>query len=188
MPIFAETISKAISDYRYLLRRYLSQSERMVKLQKLRLKDAHTYQSDLSLYQAAHAIITDIEDNMLKTEGSYYSYSGIGQFCQYLKEYLNDYEVEGNSVVHHARKASRALLQAIQLIATPKDRLNEVVAKHLFECNHLVANFGSNEQFNLYLQTLERHQAESPGFYTRIIAHVESLRASSQMKKSEEAA
>ena len=174
--IFSETIKKAIGDYRYLLRRHLTQSERMTKLQKLNLKSMVIYRSDVSLYQVAERIIIDMEENMTNTAQSYYSYSGIRQFCQYLREYLDDYIVESDKVVHRARKASCALLQAIQLIATPSDGLNDAVAEQLFDCNQVVANFGSVEQWDLHVQALKRQQVLNPGFYTRIIAHFESIR------------
>lgn len=184
MSIFAETVTKAISDYRYLLRRHLNQVERMTRLQELHLKDSETYKTDLALYKAAKAIIADIEENMAMENPGYYAYSGIDQFAQYLKEYLDDYLVEGNQVVHRARKASRALLQAIQLSSLAKERLDEKAAKQFFECNKIVANFGSKEQYDLHIGMLERQQASNPGFYTRIIAHFESLRNSKMAERS----
>lgn len=178
MSIFAETVTKAIGDYRYLLRRHLDQVDRMTKLQQLHLKDSATYKNDLALYNAAKAIISDIEENMKMKNQGYYSYSGIDQFAQFLKEYLHDYLIEGGEVVHRARKASRALLQAIQLSALSKERLDEKIAKQFFECNKIVVDFGSKEQHQLHGDMLERQQANNPGFYTRIIAHFESLRHS----------
>lgn len=185
MTIFSETIKKAISDYRFLLRRYLNQAERMAKLQKLNLRNASTYASDLSLYNTAKAIVADIEENMLGVDAQgYYFYSGIQKFCEYLKEYLNDYVVEGDQVVHRARQASRALLQAIQLVGMPRERLDESVAKRLFDCSQVVVGCGSVEQLDLYTQTLDRQQVQNPKFYSRIIAHFESLRYSAGVESS----
>jgi hypothetical protein len=175
MSIFSETMTKAISDYRFLLRRYLKQVERMTKLQELNLRDSDIYESDLALYETGKAIIADIEKNMAMPNQGYYSYSGIQQFCEYLKEYLQNYHIENNRVVHRAQKASRALITAIQLTALPREKLDESVAKKLLDCNKAVAGFGSQEQCELQLQTLARQQANNPGFYTRIIAHLESL-------------
>lgn len=183
MSIFSITIKKAIQDYRFLLRRYLPQAERMTKLQKLRLKKKDTYESDFSLYQAASNIVADIEKNMLNADQGYYSYSGIEQFCQYLKDYLNDYMVENGVVIHRTRNASRALLHAIQLASTPREQLDERIAKKLFESSKEIVQYGTPEQFDLYSQALESCQAKNPGFYTRIIAHFESLRASKEIEK-----
>lgn len=179
MSIFSETMIKAVGDYRLLLRRYLTQSERMAKLRVLKLRDLSITDNELTLYQAGKAIIEDIENNMAVPNQGYYSYSGISQFCQYLKEYLDNYHIENDQVVHRAQKASRALITVIQLTTLPRERLNDSIAKQLLDCNLMVVGFGSPEQCELQLQTLVRQQAQNPGFYTRIIAHLESLILSS---------
>lgn len=188
MAIFSLSIRKAIQDYRFLLRRHLPQAARMTKLQKLRLKKKETYESDLSLYRAAENIVADIEENMINDEQGYYSYSGIAQFSQYLKEFLSEYMIENGEVIHQTRNASRAVLEAIQLAATPREQLSEAIAKQIFECSKEVVAYGSDEQLDLYLQALERSQAENPGFFTRIIAHFESLRNSKQIESAQEQA
>ena len=105
--IFIETVSKAVSDYRQMLRRYLSQSERVSKLSELNLKNPD-YSDEMGLYHLARAIIHDIEQNLNITTKNYYSYSGVGNFCRYLKEFLSNYIVEDNTVTHRAQKASRS--------------------------------------------------------------------------------
>ena len=175
MSIFSKTITKAINDYRYLLRRHLDQAARMTKLQVFDLKNAELYENDIALFQTAQAIVADIEKNMSTQSNGYYAYSGIDQFCEYLKEYLSYYEIEDDRLVHKVQKASRALIQAIQLSATPRDCLSDKIAVQLFECNKTVVNLGSSEQWDLHLQTLERQQRQNPGFYTRIIAHLQSM-------------
>lgn len=184
MSIFSETITKAINDYRALLRRYLTQPERMLKLSQLRLRDSETYKNDLSLYKVAHMIVTDVEHNMVAPNKGYYSYSGLQQFAQYLREYLDHYEIEENQVIHRAQKASRALLQSIQLTGLSKERLDERVVKKLFTCNEIIVSFGSDEQCDLQRQVLDRQRAINPGFHSRIIFHLESLLAKRSGKQS----
>lgn len=178
MSIFSETMTRAISDYRTLLRRHLNQVDRMTKLHELNLRDADLYVSDVNLYEAGKAIVADMEASGATQLRGYYSYSGIRQFCEYLKEYLANYYIENNQLVHRAQKASRFLLESIQLATLPRERLDDSVAKQLVECNKAIVTFGSHEQCELQLQTLSRSQATNPGFYTRIIAHLESLMTS----------
>ncbi|HLD84831.1 MAG TPA: hypothetical protein VI844_03545 [Coxiellaceae bacterium] len=175
MSIFSKTMVKAIGDYRVLLRRHLSQVERMVRLQKFQLRNPNTYKTDLALYKAGQAIIADVRQTMVKPETGYYSYSGLIRFCEHLEIYLSEYLVEGEQVVHRTQKASRALLGAIQVTHLPRERLDEQAARQLCAYNEIVVDFGSEEQCALQLQTLERCQADHPGFYTRIVAHMESL-------------
>lgn len=175
MSLFSETITLAIKDYRFLLRRYLTQVERVVKLQELNLKDPAIYQTDLSLYRVAEKIIQDIDKNMSVPNEGYYAYSGIEQFRMYLKEYLDNYYIEGDRVVHRAQKASRALIESIQLIAMPNERLTSQVEKKLFDCNEKIVKFGSFDQCKMQLEALSKRQKDNPDFYTTIIANLESM-------------
>src|SRR5688572_20276177 len=104
--IFVETISKAISDYRQLLRRHLPQSDRMVKLMALNLKEPD-YDDHIALYLTARQIVQDIEINLDSGPKNYYTYSGIDNFCRYLKKFLSNYIIEENQIIHRAQKASR---------------------------------------------------------------------------------
>ena len=173
--IFAETIARAISEYRQMLRRYLSQSERVTKLAELNLKDTTIYQSEISLYNVAHAIIEDIESNMKVPDQGYYSYSGIMKFCEYLKEYINNYEIEDGKVIHHAQKASKALIQAIQIATLPAERLDEKSRTEMQNCNELIARCGSPEQQALYLESLERSGERYPEFYAPLLKQYQQL-------------
>lgn len=173
--IFAQTIAKAISDYRLILRRYLSQAERISKLSQLRLKDSHIYDNDVSLYHAAKTIVEDIEQNMEIPDQGYYSYSGMLKYCEYLKEYLDNYEIENGKVIHRAQKASRALIEAIQLATLSDERLNENVAKDFEKCNQIIAECGSPEQRELHLNNLERREMHNESFYQPILQHFKAL-------------
>ena len=167
--IFAQTITRAISEYRQMLRRHLAQAERVKKLAELKLKDTALYESDLRLYEAAWNIVKDIEANMQVEAEGYYSYSGISLFCEYLKEYLENYEVEGNSVVHRAQKASKSLITAIQIGMLPENRLNDEIKQKLLDCNKIIAQFGSDEQREMYLSNIERQQSIFADFYDPIL-------------------
>lgn len=175
MTIFAKTMTKAIADYRFLLRRHLPQADRMIKLTVLKLRDENTYKNDITLYKVGQTIISDIEENSDNSPKSYYAYSGIQEFCNYLKEYLSHYDIEQDQVIHRAQKASRALIQSIQLTALTREELNDAIAKKITECNLTITDFGSEEQCELQLQTLKRQQMHHPEFYTNLISHMESL-------------
>ena len=178
--IFAETIARAISDYRILLRRYLTQKNRLSRLEALNLKDPNIYESDIALHRAASAIIKDIEENIDIPKQNYYSYSGVATFCEYLKEYLSHYEVDGDNVTHKARKASRALIEAIQLATLPEDQLRSDVAGKLEACNAVIATCGSKEQCELHQCNLERQQMCNENFYTPILNNFQELLHTSQ--------
>ena len=171
MSIFTETVTRAISEYRRMLRRHLEQSDRLRKLDELRLKDQGLYENDVKLYQTAWSVIKDIEENLKPDNSGYYAYSGIGKFCEYLKEYLNNYEIESEQIVHRAQKASRALVKAIQYATLPSDRLDDKIAQEILECNQLIAMYGSEEQKMLHRDNLERQVETHQSFYTSLLRH-----------------
>lgn len=187
--IFVETMARAIADYRYLLRRYLSQSQRMAKLNELNLRDPNLFDNEIAVYHLGHRIVRDIEQNMDTQERSYYSYSGIARFCDYLKEFLANYEIETGKVIHKAQKASRCLIHAIQLLGKSEAQLTPDVAKELLDCNQVIGENGSVEQKDLYFKNLARCLDDYPKFYQPIIEDFEqyfSLESSQQSRRSAE--
>src|SRR3989344_7257043 len=119
MSIFSQTMKKSISIYRVMLRKHLSQVERVNKLQQLNLKNSQLYENDIALYHTGYAIVNDIEKNLDPLAHGYYAYSGVASFAGYLKTFLQNYTIEGTQVIHCSQKASRALVQAIQLLTLP---------------------------------------------------------------------
>ena len=181
--IFAETIAKAIQEYRTMLRKYLPQSERMLRLTRLNLKDPKIYESDASLYQTAIAIVEDIEASNNLADDGYYAYSGIAQFAKFLRVYLNKYEIEGEQVIHRTQKASRAIVQAIQLITLPANRLSEGVANQLYRCNKLIGEFGSHEQHELHMGNLTKYKTADEAFFGPVIEHFQQMVAQAQAEE-----
>lgn len=172
--IFIETIARAISDYRFMLRRHLSQTERRKKLAELNLKDPTIFDSPVKLFEVATRIVDDIEASV-ELPQSYYAYSGIAEFGKYLKEYLAKYEIENGRLVHCAQKASKAMIQAIQLIGLPEQRLNADTAAKLNNCSNQVVKYGSQEQIDMYEGTLEQKLITHRAFFTPIYDHFQSL-------------
>lgn len=175
MSIFSETMTKAINIYRSMLRKYLPQAERVSKLHELNLKNPQLYENEIALYHTGHAIVSDINKNLDPSATGYYSYSGVGSFGDYLKNFLKNYEIDGNTVIHRSQKASRALIQAIQLLTLPKEQLTPEVAKRLSRCNEVIAKYGSEEQRELHESTLQnairRQQENSISFYRTILSN-----------------
>ena len=171
--IFIETVSKAVGDYRQMLRRYLSQSERVSKLSELNLKNPD-YTDEVGLYHLAQTIVRDIEQNLNTTTKNYYSYSGVGNFCRYLKEFLSNYIVEDEAITHRAQKASRALIQSIQLLSLPPEKLTTEILEQINDCNTTIALFGSEEQCELYKENLERYYHERGAFFGPLLRQFEA--------------
>lgn len=175
MTIFSETMKKAINIYRSMLRKYLPQAERINKLHKLNLKNQQLYENEIALYHTGYSIISDINKNLNQSNVGYYSYSGVESFGEYLKDFLENYEIDGNGVVHRSQKASRALIQAIQLLTLPKDKLTSEIADQLAHCNEVIVKYGSEEQQELHKTTLQntirKQQESNTSFYRSILGN-----------------
>lgn len=152
---FTKGIISAIRHYRQLLRRYLSQAERIKKLNDLHLKNNKLYENEVKLYETAYLIVEDIKNNFITQEkNAYYAYSGIQKFGQHLEKFLMQYEIIHDYVVHRSQRASQALLKAIQLLTLTDQQISEQTQHLLSECNKVIAQYGTEEQKQLHKNTL----------------------------------
>ena len=153
--IFSKTMIEAIRKYRETLRKHVPQDERMKKLHELGLKNDSLNKSAVSLYEAGHLIINDIQRNFDSSQTGYYSYNGIRKFAEYLKSYLDQFEVIKNEVVHKSQLASHSLVKAIQLLSLPSsENLTIKVVTELSKCIRTIAAYGTEQQQNLLKRTL----------------------------------
>lgn len=172
--IFIETVARAIGDYRFLLRRHLKQPERRQKLAELNLRDPALFEDAVRLYQVAWGIVRDIENSVEQPTG-YYAYSGVAEFGRFLREYLEEYEVENDHLVHNAQRASQAIIKAIQCLALPDAQLTASADTTLRHCNALIAKYGTEEQHDMYESALEKQLILRREFFTPIYDHFQSL-------------
>ena len=176
MSIFAETIAAAIKEYRFYLRKTMKQADRMAKLAELKLKDVNIYSGDVVLYQTAQAIVADIQHNISIPEQGYYSYSGIEKFCEYLSTYIKDYAIENDKVIHRAQRASRAIMEAIQIVnGKPAHTLSDRIKRNIHACQEKIVFYGNQEQFDLYTKNLEKLKPNAPLFFTDLLRHFNML-------------
>ncbi len=176
LSIFAETIITAIKDYRSYLRKTMKQADRMNKLSELHLKEINAYSGDVALYNKANEIVADIEKNLEIPEQGYYSYSGIEKYCLYLKNYLKDYAIENDKLVHKAQFASRAILEAIQMVnGKPAHTLTEQIKQDMLMCQETIAKYGNQEQYTLYVNNIETLKSNAPLFFTDLLRHFNTI-------------
>ena len=153
--IFSKTMIEAIRKYRETLRKYVRQDERMQKLKQLGLKEKGLNQSATALYQMGYRIVDDINLNFSSNHSGYYSYNGVKKFADYLKAYLDQFEVIKDQVVHKSQLASQALVKSIQLLSIPsRDGLTIKVVTELSRCIRTIAAYGTDPQRELLQRTL----------------------------------
>jgi hypothetical protein len=167
--MFVETMSRAISDYRQILKKYLTPAQRAGKIAELRLKDPTIFNDEPTLYQVVQNILRDIENNIRVPNEGYYSYYGIARFAKFLREYVDNYSIEGDIVIHKAQRAANLLIKAIQLLSLPGEQLTENVAQEVLNAHPLIIELSSKEQLAIYNSTLERLSERNKAFYRKIV-------------------
>jgi hypothetical protein len=165
--IFSRTMIEAVRKYRETLRKYLRQGERMQKLKQLGLKEENLNESATSLYYTGYRIVEDVYQNFDGNQTGYYSYNGVKKFADYLKAYLDQFEVIKDQVVHKSQLASQALVKSIQLLSMPtKDNLTIRAVTELSKCIRTIAAYGTEQQKELLERTLKKIIAIQEGTHS----------------------
>ena len=160
MSIFSEHILKFLNDYKRLLRRYISTPEREKTIINLGIKrKSLKFDNDVILFNKAHRVVKDIEYWTEKLNRSAAEYSGIDEFHQHLKSYLNNYRADNNMIVHVTQKVSCALVQAIQIISLSE--ISDANAAKLDDCIQTITKFGTDEQRIMLAKALNNQKAQS---------------------------
>jgi len=172
MTIFMSQGVKAVNKYKKILRKNLSQPERMCKLKQLNLRNNKAlYENEVQLYQALCRIVEDIRQEVKVRGQGYYSYSGLLAFSKYLQAFLKEYSQEGGRIVHRMQHASKAMVSAIQMLALPKKKLTETVKRKLLVFNDVIARFGSKEQQEMHQKNLKISQKKHESFFAELADH-----------------
>jgi hypothetical protein len=165
--MFVETMSRAISDYRQILKKYLTSEQRASKIAELRLKDHTIYDDEPTLFQVVHDILKDIEKNIKVPNEGYYSYYGIVRFAKFLREYIDNYTLEGNIVIHKAQKASNLMLRIIQLLSS--EDFNDNISQQVIAAHPLLIELSTKEQLIIYRNALKKFEEKNKKAYRKVI-------------------
>ena len=158
--IFSEEIMKLLHEYKRILKRYVAPEERDAKIQVLGLERKKIREaSEVSLYHKAQRVIEDITGWINKNSDVPTAYYGLEEFCQHLNGLLNQYRIEADArgrekVIHAQRLASRATVDAIQLLDLAPEKITGNHLQQLDGCFQVVAKYGTKEQQALLMKAL----------------------------------
>src|SRR5690242_16668396 len=114
MSVFSETITKALNDYKTILKRNLSSKEKAAKLNALGLKREQLQQAnDLALYSKAQQVLKEITQSIEfpnDNDNTPSWYCGLHEFYKHLQDIVANYYVSQNTVIHVTQQSSRALV------------------------------------------------------------------------------
>lgn len=167
MSVFSDYILKMLNDYKRVLKRYMSLEEREKTVIELGLKrKSLKSDNDVILYNKAHRALKNIEYWTSRSNHTATEYSGIDEFYQHLKRYLNDFRIDNNQVVHMTQKVSCAIVQAIQIMSLPDVKISENnMTSKLNIYVQTVAKFGTKEQRTMLANALQTHKTRNNHLY-----------------------
>jgi hypothetical protein len=156
---FADVILKAISDYKLLLRKIYSAREAATKIKGLGLKRMQIREAnDIYLFNIAAKIIDNLEQYVNSNSKSHGCYFGAEEFLRYLRDFFADYRIEDGKVIHKIRAASCAVVEAIQIVTLPENKLSQEVFERLSKCINIVAKYGSIEHVAVLNDAIKRNK------------------------------
>ena len=166
MSTFNCTITKALNDYKQMLRSHLGAQEKSKKIKRLGI-DRRTIRSadDVALYHYASKILKDIEFWRQKEGKTPAWHSGLDECYKHISGILSEYQVTGKQVINSKQIASRAIVEAVQYLSQPPERLSDQHAKSIDNCSQRIATHGASDQQKLYEKQLKKLCASSPDFF-----------------------
>lgn len=174
MTFFSESMFKLLTEYKRVLKRYFKPEDRLIKIDDLELqRKLLKYADDIGLFHKAHRVLNDIEQWNNTTTNSPTEYSGIEEFYQHLKNQVNEYRLENGKLVNITQQASRAIVDAVQLMGLPEPQLTQPIAKKLDQCIYIVAKFGSKEQQDVFIKALKTQKNRLVNFFLPLLNNFE---------------
>lgn len=165
MLTFSQVITKLLNQYKLICKKNLDNEAWIIKMDDLGLRRRQLRSdNEISLYYKAQRVVAELDQRMGDSAVSCW-YSGIDEFHQHIKQQLSEYRIEQDKVVHTAQQASRALVEALQLINLPDAKRNQVIAKKLDQCGQIIAKYGSLEQQTMFGKTLRNFQQQDVNFF-----------------------
>ncbi len=172
MSTFSEISTKLLVDYKNLLKRHHSPAERDEKLNKLGLARKQVKHNDeITLYRLITHVIKDVEHWVSSNVQTASWYSGVDEFLQHMKAVVAPYRLDGNKIIHITQAASRAVVEAIQLMSLPDPRLTPAIAHQLNNSGLLIVKYGTKEQQGIYINGLKARAQRNLQFFLPLIDH-----------------
>jgi hypothetical protein len=160
---FLPAAFKLLKKYRLLLKKQLSKEDSKKVLEKLQLDQALP-KAEVSAYVLLEQVACHLKAE-LAAVASNPRFSGSNQLLQDMQSLLAHYHLKKDKLLYAPHEASRAMLNAIQLMVLPGVKRTEKVATQLKSCAVKVASYGMPEQKAVFQTSLEKHVIADMQFF-----------------------
>ena len=168
MTTLSPLMLKIVNDYKLLLRKSMPTNQSSAKIKELGIKRKQLKAlNEAQLYKIGEVILKELEQNIHVGRCSSY-YCGVEEFAEHLKKILSSYCVESNQLINTAQKASYSMLEAIQLMSLPEEKLNAATAIKLNQCVYNVTKYGDKEQLQILTEAIKTHKKNASSFFCKL--------------------
>ncbi len=91
-----------------------------------------------------------------------------------MQDFLDDYAIENDRVVHTSQLSSKYFLLGVQLLShRPEQALDEGTLQQLLRCNAVLARFADEEPLARYMGLLSQRQSEQPELFDSLMQNMQ---------------
>ena len=170
MSAFSDTVLRLLNRYKGILRKNLPSKKKALLLHTLGIKRQQLqHVSEAALYQTAVRVLRYMETQNSAEVGG--CHSGRDEFAQYFRDFLSEYRIEGAVAINAKQCASRAIVEAIQLITVKPHALPGDVCKRLEYCLQTIAKYGTREQNAMIVNALKTYRGRDGSALNSLLLH-----------------
>lgn len=156
---FSEIALKIISDYKLLLRKIYPIGEATMKIRDLGLKRNQLDKHDsVFIYNVVKRIIEHLSEYVTEKKKSHAYFFGAEELLQYTSDFMSDYQVFNDKLIHTSREASRAVIDVIQIVSLPEGKLTKDIFERLSKCVSFVSKYGKMEHITLLNEAMKQNR------------------------------
>jgi len=116
-------------------------------------------------------VIKDVELYINDLDNDPAWHLGVADLMSYLKNTLKEFHFEDNKIINPKQQASRALLEAIQIISLPLD--HSAIEKKVEPCIMQIAKYGNNELQNKLRTVFKKQLTTTPCLFEKLLAKLD---------------
>lgn len=168
--VFAVTITTALNYYKNIVRKNLDAQAAEDKIKELKLKRRQLrHASDICLYHRAQNVVKEIQAEIAPRTNSPSWHFGIADFMQYLQNTIDEHVIEDNKVIHTKQNASRSIVDIIQLITLPPEKIDNIHKQKLDKNIQVVARYGTKEQRDMLREMLKKRMDNNVSLFDAML-------------------
>jgi adenylate kinase family enzyme len=171
MTTFPQKIIKLLSTCRGILKKQLTALEWKAKITELGIKRTLLQQdNEITLYHKTLNVLNYLRSWLEQCSNRSAWYSGTEEFYEYLKEFLGEHRIENNKVININHQASRAMVEAIQLMnISPSSKHNFTTINRIDLCGKVIAHYGTTSQQQMFAKAIKDFQNNDTTFFVPLL-------------------